>query len=49
MGIGSMYIAKPGEREMPDYVVTMESAWLIRDVKSLDDAIGSPSAKRGNG
>jgi hypothetical protein len=25
---------------MPDYVVTIESAWLVRDVKTLDDAIG---------
>lgn len=25
---------------MTDYLVTMESAWVIRDVRSLDDAIG---------
>jgi uncharacterized protein (UPF0212 family) len=25
---------------MPDYLVTLESAWVIRDAKSLDDAIG---------
>lgn len=25
---------------MTDYLVSMESAWVIRDVKSLDDAIG---------
>jgi len=25
---------------MTDYLVTMESAWVVRDVRSLDDAIG---------
>ncbi len=25
---------------MTDYLVTMESAWVIRDVRSVDDAIG---------
>ena len=25
---------------MADYLVTMEAAWLVRDVKTLDDAIG---------
>jgi uncharacterized protein (UPF0212 family) len=32
---------------MPDYLVTMESAWLIRDVKSLDDAIGIAISEAG--
>jgi uncharacterized protein len=32
---------------MPDYVVTLESAWLIRDVKSLDDAIGIAISEAG--
>jgi uncharacterized protein (UPF0212 family) len=25
---------------MTDYLVTMESAWVVRDVRTLDDAIG---------
>ena len=36
---------------MPDYNVTLESAWIIKDVKSLDDAIGiaiSEAGKRVN-
>lgn len=32
---------------MPDYLVTMESAWIIRDVKSLDDAIGIAISEAG--
>jgi uncharacterized protein (UPF0212 family) len=32
---------------MTDYLVTMESAWIIRDVKSLDDAIGIAIAEAG--
>lgn len=32
---------------MPDYLVTMESAWVIRDVKSLDDAIGIAISEAG--
>jgi uncharacterized protein (UPF0212 family) len=32
---------------MPDYVVTMEAAWLVRDVKSLDDAIGIAISEAG--
>jgi uncharacterized protein (UPF0212 family) len=32
---------------MPDYLVTLESAWLIRDVKSLDDAIGIAISEAG--
>jgi uncharacterized protein len=24
---------------MPDYMVTLESAWIIKDVKTMDDAI----------
>ena len=25
---------------MPNYYVTLEAAWLVKDVKSVDDAIG---------
>ncbi len=32
---------------MPDYVVTLESAWIIRDAKSLDDAIGIAISEAG--
>jgi uncharacterized protein (UPF0212 family) len=32
---------------MPDYVVTIESAWLVRDVKTLDDAIGIAISEAG--
>jgi uncharacterized protein (UPF0212 family) len=32
---------------MPDYLVTLESAWLIKDVKSLDDAIGIAISEAG--
>jgi uncharacterized protein (UPF0212 family) len=32
---------------MPDYVVTMEAAWIIRDVRSLDDAIGIAISEAG--
>jgi uncharacterized protein (UPF0212 family) len=32
---------------MPDYVVTMESAWIIRDVTSVDDAIGIAISEAG--
>ncbi|MDI6718198.1 MAG: DUF555 domain-containing protein [Methanomicrobiales archaeon] len=32
---------------MPDYVVTLESAWLVKDVKSLDDAISVAIAEAG--
>jgi uncharacterized protein (UPF0212 family) len=32
---------------MPDYCVTLESAWIIRDVKSLDDAIGIAISEAG--
>ena len=32
---------------MPDYVVTLESAWILRDVKSLDDAIGIAISEAG--
>lgn len=32
---------------MPDYIVTMEAAWLVRDVKSLDDAIGIAISEAG--
>jgi uncharacterized protein (UPF0212 family) len=32
---------------MTDYLVTMESAWVVRDVRSLDDAIGIAIAEAG--
>ncbi|MDD1685695.1 DUF555 domain-containing protein [Methanoregula sp.] len=32
---------------MPDYTVTMEAAWLVRDVKTLDDAIGIAISEAG--
>jgi len=32
---------------MPDYIVTLESAWVLRDVKSLDDAIGIAISEAG--
>jgi uncharacterized protein (UPF0212 family) len=25
---------------MPDYVVTLESAWIVKDARSFDDALG---------
>ena len=32
---------------MPDYTVVIESAWIVRDVKSLDDAIGIAISEAG--
>ena len=32
---------------MPDYVVTLESAWIVKDAKSLDDALGIAIAEAG--
>lgn len=32
---------------MSDYLVILESAWLIKDVKSLDDAIGIAISEAG--
>ena len=32
---------------MPDYLVTLESAWLIKDVKSLDDAVSIAVSEAG--
>jgi len=32
---------------MPDFNVVIESAWVIRDVKSLDDAIGIAISEAG--
>ncbi len=32
---------------MPDYLVTLESAWIIKDVKTLDDAIGIAISEAG--
>ena len=34
---------------MPDYVVTLESAWVIKDVESLDDAVGIAISEAGKG
>jgi hypothetical protein len=32
---------------MPDYLVTLESAWYIKDARSLDDAIGIAISEAG--
>jgi uncharacterized protein (UPF0212 family) len=32
---------------MTDYMVTLESAWIIKDAKTLDDAIGIAIAEAG--
>jgi hypothetical protein len=32
---------------VPDYVVTLESAWIVKDAKSLDDALGIAIAEAG--
>ncbi len=32
---------------MPDYIVTLESAWIIKDVKSLDDAVSIAVSEAG--
>jgi uncharacterized protein (UPF0212 family) len=32
---------------MPDYLVVLESAWIIKDVKSLDDAVGIAISEAG--
>ena len=32
---------------MPDYLVVLESAWLVRDVKSLNDAISVAISEAG--
>jgi uncharacterized protein (UPF0212 family) len=32
---------------LPDYLVVLESAWIIRDVKSLDDAVGIAISEAG--
>ena len=32
---------------MPDYVVTLESAWIVKDARSLDDALGIAIAEAG--
>ena len=32
---------------MPDYVVTLESAWIIKDANSADDALGIAIAEAG--
>jgi len=48
MGIGE-HVHRETWREgnMPDYIVTIEAAWLVRDVKSLDDAIGIAISEAG--
>jgi uncharacterized protein (UPF0212 family) len=40
-------MVKTGLMGVPDYLVTLESAWIIRDVKSLDDAIGIAISEAG--
>jgi uncharacterized protein (UPF0212 family) len=32
---------------VPNYYVTLEAAWLVRDVKSVDDAIGIAISEAG--
>jgi uncharacterized protein (UPF0212 family) len=32
---------------MPDYIVTLESAWIIKDAKSLEDAINIAISEAG--
>ncbi len=32
---------------MTDYMVTLESAWLVKDVKSVDDAVGIAVSEAG--
>ncbi len=32
---------------MPDYLVVLESAWIIRDVRSIDDAVGIAISEAG--
>jgi uncharacterized protein (UPF0212 family) len=32
---------------MPDYIVTLESAWIIKDAKSLEDAISIAISEAG--
>jgi uncharacterized protein (UPF0212 family) len=32
---------------MPDYLITLESAWIIKDAKTLDDAIGIAISEAG--
>jgi uncharacterized protein (UPF0212 family) len=32
---------------MPDYLVVLESAWIVRDVKNLDDAISVAISEAG--
>lgn len=32
---------------MPDYLVVLESAWIVKDVKSLDDAISVAISEAG--
>jgi hypothetical protein len=38
---------KQGDKKMPDYLVTLESAWYIKEAKSLDDAIGIAISEAG--
>lgn len=32
---------------MPDYLVVLESAWIVRDVRSIDDAVGIAISEAG--
>jgi uncharacterized protein (UPF0212 family) len=32
---------------MPDYIVTLESAWIVKDVRTLDDAISIAISEAG--
>jgi hypothetical protein len=34
-------------RSMPDYLVTLESAWIVKDARSFDDALGIAISEAG--
>ena len=36
-----------GAGTIPDYEVTLESAWIVKDARSLDDALGIAIAEAG--
>jgi len=44
MSIGT---ARERREIIPDYVVTLESAWIVKDAHSLDDALGIAIAEAG--
>jgi len=36
-----------GGRTIPDFLVTLESAWIVKDARSFDDALGIAIAEAG--